>query len=376
MASDIIVNGVLDKYATNLGNSKVVSGDGVINDDVDDNNNNNNSNNVIENLLKLDGDDDSIGDDKIIDKDNDDLTNSKTNNENNVDEEGDDGGDESNKLLETLATDIETYHKKVQLKKKKFETPIDSKISEEVQKEEDDLSSKKRVIDDKDDDGNDVAEAPKPKKNKAGRRPINRQVCEWTKSEDDAIVYYKEEMKYSWKKIEELLDQKHSWQAIQMRYLRNHKSRNEEWSRFMEIKLINAVRKDWENRWKRISNDLGKDFGIERCINKNIEICKKMELPYYNNVFNNKDITQGYENQFHDIKDSEAHKKLLLVYMGLDSITYEDSDDEAGDFKNDHKQQPQLDIQNENDNEEEVAAAAIASVEAQNKESQIAKEKK
>ncbi|QPG73724.1 hypothetical protein FOA43_001037 [Brettanomyces nanus] len=149
----------------------------------------------------------------------------------------------------------------------------------------------------------------------------------WSKTEDDAIVYYKEEMKYSWKRIEELLKHRHSWQAIQMRYLRNHKSRNEEWSRYMEIKLINNIRKDWENRWRRISADLGKDFSVERCMNKNIEICKKMEIPYYSSVFENKDITQGYENPFHDIKDPEQHKKLMLVYMGLDSISYEDAEE-------------------------------------------------
>lgn len=242
----------------------------------------------------------------------------------------------SNGLLESLTTDIEKYHKKVQLKKK-FENSalsMERKIVQDLNKSQEneaEESSKKRPRENNDDtDSSESLKKTKTPTDAVLSEPLSensatsRKPSTWTKAEDDAIVYYKEEMKYSWKKIEELLENKHSWQAIQMRYLRNHKSRNDEWSRYMELKLINAIRKDWENRWKRIAVDLGKDFSTERCITKNVEICKKMELPYYNTVFKNKEITQGYKNQFNDIKDADAHKKLMLVYMGLDSITYEE----------------------------------------------------
>ncbi|GAV30348.1 hypothetical protein PMKS-003859 [Pichia membranifaciens] len=322
-----------------------------------------------ENILRLDGSGDAgadaDGDDKLLSKLVDDSKRKRRRDEdgdvdgdrNDVEVLEDDDEDEDdddlvastgNGLLESLTTDIEKYHKKVQLKKKFDNSALvmEKKISHELGKaaeaeaeadaeeDEEELGKKrtrntgtgtgsdsKEQIDLEDEDSENAYK--RSKTSLAGRK-----VSSWTKAEDDAIVYYKEEMKYSWKKIEELLEKKHSWQAIQMRYLRNHKSRNDEWSRYMEIKLINAIRKDWENRWKRISADLGRDFGTERCTTKNIEICKKMELPYYNNVFKNKEVTVGYKNQFNDIKDAEAHKKLMLVYMGLDSITYEDSDNE------------------------------------------------
>lgn len=294
-------------------------------------------------------------------------------------------------LLDTLNSDIELYHKKVQLKRKiernlAKERQIQEDLIREAEESEqaDKAAKTKKVQEDKNSeadgvvtastaDGNkdtrssnenseengNVSKSPIPEAKKRDHAEIEENNTEkepdesfqadggkkqktdryihrkkrgntvpWTKTEDDAIVYYKEEMRYSWKRIEELLKHRHSWQAIQMRYLRNHKSRNEEWSRYMEIKLINYVRKDWENRWKRISEALGSNFSVERCVNKNIEICKKMEMPYFASVFNNKQVTAGYENPYHDIKDAEQHKKLLLVYMGLDSITYDDTDEE------------------------------------------------
>lgn len=297
-------------------------------------------------------DDDDEGEDKLLSKLVDE-TNDKG--EENDDEGGDDDDDNEdhndaldssagNGLLESLTTDIEKYHKKVQLKKKFDHSTLamEKKIAKDLNKsQENSENPKKRNLeletqtDDANINNDNTNQSKDLNTNSTNNEPSNKKakttskkISSWTKAEDDAIVYYKEEMKYSWKKIEELLEQQHSWQAIQMRYLRNHKSRNDEWSRFMEIRLINLIRKDWENRWKRISAELGKDFGPERCITKNIEICKKMELPYFSNVFTNKDITSGYKNQFNDIKDAEAHKKLMLVYMGLDSITYEDSDNE------------------------------------------------
>lgn len=319
-----------------------------------------------ENILRLDSNGDAgadgDGDDKLLSKLVDESKRKRGGDEeedgdgdrNDVEvlEDDDDDDDDDlvastgNGLLESLTTDIEKYHKKVQLKKKFDNSALvmEKKISHELgraaeaeagasaEEDEEELNKKRARSTGTGSDSKEQMELDDEDGESAYKRSktsmAGRKVSSWTKAEDDAIVYYKEEMKYSWKKIEELLEKKHSWQAIQMRYLRNHKSRNDEWSRYMEIKLINAIRKDWENRWKRISADLGRDFGTERCTTKNIEICKKMELPYYNNVFKNKEVTVGYKNQFNDIKDAEAHKKLMLVYMGLDSITYEDSDNE------------------------------------------------
>lgn len=264
-------------------------------------------------------------------------------------EDGEDGdGEEAgSNLLESLTTDIAKYHKKVE-KKAKGTGKVDMKDDDEgvadmqeedVDEDEADDTGKESTkelrkrpapVEDTENDAEYTDPDAVGKRRKTGRKQkSDRKVVEWSKEEDDAIVYYKEEMKYSWKRIEELLESKHSWQAIQMRYLRNHKSRNEDWSKFMEVKLINAVRKDWENRWRRISAELGKHFTPERCLAKNIDICKKIETDYYTQVFQNKELTNAYLNPLHDIKDPEQHKKLLLVYMGLDSISYEDEPDAA-----------------------------------------------
>lgn len=270
----------------------------------------------LENMLQLDDNDPDQEEEEEEDDNDDDDDNDNENDESDTHISG--------RLLESLTTDIEKYHKKVQLKKK-FERPVSDTLEKEHKIARELKKDKPREISTEKFEEDAVENDSKRQKTSSTRKALS-----WTKAEDDAIVYYKEEMKYSWRKIEELLEKKHSWQAIQMRYLRNHKSRNDEWSRFMEIKLINLIRKDWENRWKRIGADLGRDFSAERCITKNIEICKKMELPYYSNVFKNKEIAAGYKNQFNDIKDAEAHKKLMLVYMGLDSISYEDNDVDLG----------------------------------------------
>ncbi|TID30325.1 hypothetical protein CANINC_001112 [Pichia inconspicua] len=261
------------------------------------------------------------------------------------DDEEEDTESAGNGLLESLTTDVAKYHKKVEKKagkKGKEEVGVDMGAAElddatvvadkEGEKKEiTDSTIRKRVGEDSDnyEDYNESDTNVEKRKKSSKKQRLDRKVVEWSKEEDDAIVYYKEEMKYSWKRIEELLESKHSWQAIQMRYLRNHKSRNEDWSKFMEVKLINAVRKDWENRWRRISAELGKHFTPERCLAKNIDICKKIETDYYTQVFQNKEFKNAYLNPLHDIKDPEQHKKLLLVYMGLDSISYEDEPDAA-----------------------------------------------
>lgn len=248
-------------------------------------------------------------------------------------------------LLQDLNKDIQLYHKKVQLnhelgaslkktaqdaREEFYQDAHDAPGSAETQAETQEASSQDASLGDSHTTGtvplsgisvvsqkrdSESSQSSPSKRRKRGS------TTPWTKTEDDAVVYYKEEMLYSWKRIEELLEHRHSWQAIQMRYLRNHKSRNEEWSRYMEIKLVNAVRKDWENRWKRIAEELGNDFSPERCFTKNVEVCQKMERPYFATMFENKEVLAGYHNPFHDIKDPEAHKRLMMVYMGIDNIS-------------------------------------------------------
>ncbi|KAG7755060.1 hypothetical protein KL931_005035 [Ogataea haglerorum] len=246
-------------------------------------------------------------------------------------------------LLAHLSNDVELYHKRVQQKRQLKEQLDNGEKKQKVNASEPESANKEESVPQtenadlrKEPEGHETSKidlsasafvSPAlPVVNDSQTRSRA-----WTKAEDDAIVYYKEEMKYSWKEIEKMLNGRHSWQAIQMRYLRNHKSRNDSWSRFMELRLVNAIRKDWENRWKRISKDLGNDLTVERCIMKNIELCKKMDDPIFGKMFSNKEITLGYGNPNNDIKDEESHRKLMLVYMGLDSISYESDEGEQAE---------------------------------------------
>ncbi|GMG32560.1 unnamed protein product [Ambrosiozyma monospora] len=163
---------------------------------------------------------------------------------------------------------------------------------------------------------------------KKSRAPVNNG---WTAEDDELIIRCKEVENLSWRKIASKLEGRHSWQAIQMRYLRTHKSRGDSWSRFMEIRLIQAVKKDWEQRWKRISDDLGKNFSMERCFNKNLDMCQKIDTPYVSKMFENQEVLRNYVLDKHDIRDAESHKKLLMIYNGLDSITYDTDDDDDDD---------------------------------------------
>ncbi|ODV98260.1 hypothetical protein PACTADRAFT_48054 [Pachysolen tannophilus NRRL Y-2460] len=102
----------------------------------------------------------------------------------------------------------------------------------------------------------------------------DKKIKRWTKEEDDLIIFQKEALKKSWKDIELLLDRKHSWQAIQMRYLRCHKQRNNEWSDFDEQRLLDKISEDYENRFKRLAVELGPSFNSERIYAKINELAK------------------------------------------------------------------------------------------------------
>ncbi|KAH3669332.1 hypothetical protein OGAPHI_001453 [Ogataea philodendri] len=244
----------------------------------------------------------------------------------------------SQNLLAHLSNDVELYHKRVQLKRQlKEQLGKDEKKPKEnassTQETQEQLPEPETTSEFGVNIPDQVEESPIPSFFSMDKEtPVRSRA--WTKAEDDAIIYYKEEMKYSWKEIEKILKNRHSWQAIQMRYLRNHKSKSDSWSRFMELRLINAIRKDWEGRWKRISKDLGNDLTVDRCLMKNVELCKKMDDPIFGKIFSNKEITQGYSNPNSDIKDEDSHRKLMLVYMGLDSISYESDEGEHNGEEN------------------------------------------
>lgn len=82
----------------------------------------------------------------------------------------------------------------------------------------------------------------------------------WTQEEDDLIIYQKEFLEKSWKDIALLLDSKHSWQSIQMRYLRRHKSRSSLWRDEDVEQLLERIQDDFDNRVKRLLLEMGPSF--------------------------------------------------------------------------------------------------------------------
>ncbi|AOA64118.1 hypothetical protein PP7435_CHR3-0675 [Komagataella phaffii CBS 7435] len=169
-------------------------------------------------------------------------------------------------------------------------------------------------------------------------------IQKWTEEEDSLIIYYKEQMHYSWKSIAQLIGKTHSWQAVQMRYLRTHKLRNANWSEKDEIRLINTIKKDWNNRWKRISSDLGPAFTPERCQDKASKLVKAIESSYVSKLF---EQSTAADNIPHN-------KKLMMIYRGIDVISYTDSEDEDQDTP---KNNPIKEIDNATNDEQPTTKA-------------------
>ncbi|ANB13437.1 Myb-related protein A [Sugiyamaella lignohabitans] len=93
----------------------------------------------------------------------------------------------------------------------------------------------------------------------------------WTEQDDMLISYLKEEKEFSWRRIAEAIQGRHTWQAIQMRYLRSLKNRYAPFTEEEEGKLEEAILNDWRGRWKRVSFEMGPSFSEERVIRKCME---------------------------------------------------------------------------------------------------------
>lgn len=100
------------------------------------------------------------------------------------------------------------------------------------------------------------------------REPRRRAPQRWTQSDDLLILYLKEVENLTWKEAALLIRYRHSWQAVQMRYLRTLCRLTGEWSEEDTNRLKLVVSRDWATRWKRIATEMGPQFPIERCYRK------------------------------------------------------------------------------------------------------------
>ncbi|ODQ67966.1 hypothetical protein NADFUDRAFT_63458 [Nadsonia fulvescens var. elongata DSM 6958] len=102
----------------------------------------------------------------------------------------------------------------------------------------------------------------------------------WHNEQDRKIIHLKETLNWPWRAIQQTLGTNHSWQAIQMRYLRSLKGRWDLWTEEEELKLLKAFQRDWTKRWNRISSEMGPAFPEERCLRKvyelaGLEVCQE-----------------------------------------------------------------------------------------------------
>lgn len=82
----------------------------------------------------------------------------------------------------------------------------------------------------------------------------------WSESDDDKIAFLREYGNLKWHEVTEFINGRHTTQAVQMRYLRSLKRRNDSLTLDQRKKLTQVVEEDYHNRFKRISIAMGPSF--------------------------------------------------------------------------------------------------------------------
>lgn len=115
--------------------------------------------------------------------------------------------------------------------------------------------------------------AVKPAKRRANAPPGKRKntrakkthgsksgIRRWTESDDDKVAFLREYGNLKWHEVTEFINGRHTPQAVQMRYLRSLKRRNDTLTAAEQAKLRRLVVEDYESRFKRISTQMGPSF--------------------------------------------------------------------------------------------------------------------
>lgn len=82
----------------------------------------------------------------------------------------------------------------------------------------------------------------------------------WTDSDDDKVAFLREYGNLKWHEVTEFINGRHTPQAVQMRYLRSLKRRNDKLTPEESTKLRRLVVEDYESRFKRLSTAMGPSF--------------------------------------------------------------------------------------------------------------------
>lgn len=113
----------------------------------------------------------------------------------------------------------------------------------------------------------------------------------WTASDDDKVAFLREYGNLKWHEVTEFLNGRHTPQAVQMRYLRSLKRRNDGLCDAEKAKLKRIVEEDYEGRFKRIATQMGPSFTPIRLIKIFMQECGMSELLKHDKVWTREEIT-------------------------------------------------------------------------------------
>lgn len=82
----------------------------------------------------------------------------------------------------------------------------------------------------------------------------------WTESDDNKVAFLREYGNLKWNEVTEFIKGRHTPQAVQMRYLRSLKRRNDKITPTEEANLRRLVVEDYESRFRRLSTAMGPSF--------------------------------------------------------------------------------------------------------------------
>lgn len=121
------------------------------------------------------------------------------------------------------------------------------------------------------------------------KRPVR-----WTPTDDRLILYLKEIEGLTWKESALMIRYRHSWQAVQMRYLRTLCRLTGKWTQQETEQLEGIVARDWAGRWKRIATEMGPQFPVERVYRRMMGLAgREVDLEGLDDVERQRDVQSG-----------------------------------------------------------------------------------
>lgn len=162
------------------------------------------------------------------------------------------------------------------------------------------------------DSGNSLVKGKRGKFNKAQNSRV------WLPEEDELMIHLKEERKLSWEQIAMLIPRT-TRNTCQMRYLRHYAYRNNPLDEPEARRLLECVRRDWENRWDRISAnfDSSRSTGL-RC---QAQLMKILKFESDNSTFpEDSEVTSNLQPYYYQIR---KHLKSVTCHTSKGLFSFD-----------------------------------------------------